>query len=299
MTNDRPFSDGTTTLSGAKPIAILSYHQTRRPPRRGVPVRTLVLPPWRFALQLRTLKALGWTGLSMRDLEPYLRGEKTGKVFGITLDDGYLNNFEHALPVLRQLGFTATAYIVTGQFGGSNVWDHAKGVPPVPLMDVSHMRAWHAAGMELGAHTRSHVDLTTCSDAVAREEIAGSRQDLEQALGIEVRSFSYPYGEHRPEHADMVREAGFTTATTIVSTRWREGDDLLRLPRISIHLENSLPRVVAQVTTSYEDWRQARIRRRTPAAVPASQPAQPSAASSAAAAAAAAATPLGGGIAAP
>ena len=294
MTSHRTPTSSTTALPGVRPIAILSYHQTRRPPPRGVPVRTLVLPPWRFALQLRTLKALGWTGLSMRDLEPYLRGDKAGKVFGITLDDGYLNNFEHALPVLRDIGFTATAYIVTGQFGGSNVWDHPKGVPHVQLMDVPQMRAWHAAGMDLGAHTRRHVDLTTCSDAVARDEIVGSKQDLEQALGIEVRSFSYPYGEHRPDLAEVAREAGFTTATTIVSTRARQGDDLLRLPRISIHLQDSLPRIVAQVSTGFEDWRQERMRQRMPPAVPAAQPAQPETVSSAATA-----PPLGGGIAAP
>jgi peptidoglycan/xylan/chitin deacetylase (PgdA/CDA1 family) len=263
-----------TAASAARPIAILSYHQITKPPRRGVPVRTLVLPTWRFALQLRTLKALGWTGLSMRDLEPYLHGQKSGKVFGITLDDGYLNNFENALPVLRAVGFTATAYIVTGQFGGSNVWDHAKGVPPAPLMDLPQLRGWLDAGMEIGAHTRNHVDLTTCSDAVAREEIVGSKHDLEQALGIEVRTFSYPYGEHRPEHADMVREAGFTTATTIIKKRSRLGDDLLRLPRISIQLENTLPRVVAQVSTGHEDRIYERARRRQQSAQPV-QPAQP------------------------
>lgn len=262
MAHDRPPVSITAPLQAARPIAILSYHQTKRAPPRGVPVRTLVLPPWRFALQLRTLKALGWTGLSMRDLEPYLRGERNGKVFGITLDDGYANNFEHALPILRNLGFTATSFVVTAQIGGSNVWDHGKGVPASPLMDLAQLRGWLDAGMELGAHTRNHVDLSTCSDTVARDEIAGSKRDLEEALGVEVRSFCYPYGEHRAEHADMARQAGYQTATTIVSTRARLGDDPMRLPRISIHLEDSLPRLVAQVTTGYEDWRQARIRRR-------------------------------------
>jgi len=259
---------------GGRPIAILSYHQTARPPRRGVPVRTLVLPPWRFALQMRTLKALGWTGLSLRDLEPHLRGGAGGKVFGITLDDGYLNNFENALPVLRSLGFTATAYFVSTQIGGTNVWDHAKGVPPVPLMRLEQMRAWAEAGMEVGAHTRTHIDLTTCSDAVAREEIAGSKEDLEQALGLPVRSFSYPYGEHLPEHVEMVRQAGFETAVTIVKRRQRQADDLLRLPRISIHLEDWLVRVVAQTTTSYEDRRYEKLRRRKHPLPPAS-PAAP------------------------
>jgi len=244
------------------PIAILSYHQTTTPPPRGTPVRSLVLPPRRFARQMLALRMLGYQGLSMRDLEPYLRGEKSGKVVGITLDDGYLNNFQEALPVLRDIGFTATAFIVSGQLGGSNVWDHPKGVPAAPLMDAAHLRAWMAAGMEIGAHTRHHVDLCKCDEATAREEIAGCKRDLEQVLGEEVRSFCYPYGEHRPEHAQIVREAGYASATTVVSSRVRTGDDLMRLPRISVHLEDSLALLLAQVSTDYEDWRLARPGRR-------------------------------------
>ncbi|HYD77475.1 polysaccharide deacetylase family protein [Ramlibacter sp.] len=250
----------TAQRTARRPIAILSYHQTTRPPARGTPVRSLVLPPRRFARQLWCLRLLGWRGLSLGDLEPYLSGEKTGKVFGITLDDGYLNNFEEALPVLREVGFTATAFIVTSQIGGSNVWDHGKGAPPAPMMDLGHLRAWLAAGMDIGAHTRNHVNLCTCDAETARAEIAGSKHDLEQALGIEVRSFSYPYGEHRPEHVQMVRDAGYTLGTTIVSSRARPDDDPACLPRISVHLHDRLPRVLAQVTTDYEDWRMRRNR---------------------------------------
>lgn len=244
------------------PIAILSYHQTASPPRRGTPVRSLVLPPSRFARQMRALRLMGYQGLSMQDLEPYLRGEKAGKVVGITLDDGYLNNFEMALPILQEVGFTATSFAVSAELGGSNRWDHGKGVPPVPLMDVPHMKGWIAAGMEIGAHTRHHVNLCECNDAVAEEEIAGSKLDLERALDTEVRSFSYPYGEHRAEHAEMARRAGFATGTTIVSSRARAEDDPMRLPRISVHLEDWLPRLLLQVATNYQDWRMARASRR-------------------------------------
>lgn len=245
-----------------RPIAILSYHQTTRPPARGTPVRSLVLPPRRLARQLWSLRLLGWRGLSLRELAPYLSGEKTGKVFGITLDDGYLNNYEEALPVLREVGFTATAFIVSSQIGGSNVWDHAKGAPPTPLMGLGHLRGWLDAGMEIGAHTRNHANLCDCDADTARDEIAGSKHALEQALGIAVRSFSYPYGEHRPEHAQMVREAGYTLATTIVSSRARPEDDPALLPRISVHLHDRLPRLLAQVTTDYEDWRMRRPKNR-------------------------------------
>lgn len=258
MQNNTQETGGNATARPGRPIPILSYHQTAKPPRRGTPVRTLVLPPWRFAVQLRTLRMLGWQGLSMRELEPYLRGEKTGKVFGITLDDGYLNNFEHALPVLRELGFTATAYCVSSQVGGSNAWDHGQGAPSVPLMDVAHMRAWMAAGMEIGAHTRSHVYLRRVEPSKAWEEITGCKADLEAQIGSEVRSFCYPYGDHDASHAEMARQAGYATATTIISSRAQVGDDLMRLPRISVHLYDRLPWFLAQVTTGFEDWRMRR-----------------------------------------
>lgn len=241
------------------PIPILSYHQTEAAPPRGLPYRGLVLPPARFARQMKALRALGYEGLAMRDLEPYLRGEKRGKVVGITLDDGYLNNFANALPILRDVGFTATSFVVSGQFGGSNVWDHEKGIAPSRLMDVAHLKAWLAAGMEVGAHTRNHANLLECGEARAREEIAGSKADLEQALGIEVRHFCYPYGNHSAELAQMVRRAGYVTGTTVVSTRTHWDDDVMTLPRISVHMSDYLPFWLPKVCTGYEDWRTGRV----------------------------------------
>ena len=54
---------------------------------------------------MQLLKWMGYTGLSMRNLEPYLCGERQGKVVGITFDDGYQNNLQYALPTLKKMGF--------------------------------------------------------------------------------------------------------------------------------------------------------------------------------------------------
>ncbi len=239
------------------PIPILTYHQVDEPPARGVPYRSLVVSPGAFARQMGLLKMLGYDGLSMSALEPYLRGDKTGKVVGITLDDGYVNNIENALPVLRHYGFSATCYIVSGQLGGSNVWDHGKGVPSQRLMDASLLKEWLAGGQEVGAHTRSHVDLLKADDATAREEIIGCRRDLELLLGVPVRHFCYPYGFHRPEHAVMVREAGYASATTTQRARSIASDDLFELPRVPVLRTTSWPLLWLKVATAYEDRKRA------------------------------------------
>jgi peptidoglycan/xylan/chitin deacetylase (PgdA/CDA1 family) len=234
-------------------IPILTYHQVDRPPASGVPFRSLVVSPGAFARQMGMLKALGYQGLSMSALEPYLRGERSGKVVGITFDDGYLNNLQHALPALLQHGFSATCYVVSGQVGGSNVWDQAKGVPSRPLMNHTELGTWMAGGQEVGAHGRSHADLLHADEATAQDEIAGCKRELEQRLGREVRHFCYPYGSHRPEHADMARAAGYVTATTTRRSRASPGADMYALPRVPVLRTTSLPLLWLKLASRYED----------------------------------------------
>jgi peptidoglycan/xylan/chitin deacetylase (PgdA/CDA1 family) len=240
-----------------QPIPILTYHQVDTPPAQGVPYRGLVVPPGHFARQMALLRALGYRGLSMTALEPYLRGEQTGKVAGITFDDGYVNNLQHALPALQRHGFSATCYVVSGQIGGTNVWDHEKGVPASRLMDEAQLTAWIAGGQEIGSHTRNHVNLTAADATTAREEIAGCRADLQQRLGVEVRHFCYPYGAHGPEHAEMARSAGYVTATTTMRSRTDSTDGLFALPRVPVLRSTSLPVLWLKVATRYEDRKRA------------------------------------------
>ena len=213
---------------------ILMYHQIDVTPARGTPLRGLTVSPGRFARQMALLRHLGWRGVSMSELEPYLRGERHGKVVGLTFDDGYRNNLDHALPVLQANGFTATCYVLSDPFEGRNAWDDAIGMTQKPLFTPQDMRAWVAGGMEIGAHSRHHADLTTIDIASARDEIAGCKQALEAVIGREVRHFCYPYGRYRDEHVALAREAGYATATTTERGRARVGDDLLQLPRIMV-----------------------------------------------------------------
>lgn len=235
-------------------IPILMYHQIDVPPPSGTPLRGLVVSPGAFARQMLLLKLLGYRGLSMRDLEPYLTGEKQGRVVGITFDDGYQNNLHHALPVLRKHGFTATCYAVSSKIGGTNSWDQGL-VAEKPLMTEADWRVWLAAGMDIGSHTRTHADLNQASADQAREEIAGSKRELENTLGCEVRHFCYPYGRFSAEHSQMAREAGYVTATTTRRGRMHAGDDPMTLRRVLVAQATHLLHFALKVGTTYEDRR--------------------------------------------
>jgi len=217
-------------------------------------MRSLYVSPTSFALQMRTLALLGYTGLSMGALMPYIRGEKTGQVIGITFDDGYVNNLYHALPVLKQLGFSSTCYVVSELLGQSNVWDHAQGIASAPLMDLSQLQAWQSGGQEIGSHTRHHVDLTAIDAQTCQIEIQTSRVDLSHRLGTDIQQFCYPYGRYTQQHIDMVQAAGYVAATTTQRGKVHPAaDHLLELRRIPVVRSTALPQFLLKVLSSYED----------------------------------------------
>jgi peptidoglycan/xylan/chitin deacetylase (PgdA/CDA1 family) len=235
-------------------IPILMYHQIDEPPPRGTPLRGLIVAPSSFAWQMRMLRLMGYKGLSMRDLEPFLKGERQGKVVGITFDDGYQNNLVHALPVLKANNFTATCYGVSSMVGGTNSWDEGK-VAQKTLMTRQDWLAWHGAGMDVGSHTQTHANLKELPDEAARQQIVQSKDELQQLLGAEVRHFCYPYGWFNSEHEDMVRVAGFITATSTRRGRVQAGDNPYALNRVMVARATNSIQFAAKIITRYEDWK--------------------------------------------
>lgn len=241
--------------ANATPIPILVYHQIDSAPKKGAPFRGLYVSPAAFARQMALLKLLGYQGLSMTDLQPYLRGEKTGKVVGITFDDGYLNNLTNALPVLQKYGFTSTCYVVDGLLGQTNVWDANIGIAQTPLMTVEQLLQWQAGGQEVGAHTQNHLDLSLTEAFDAQREIADSKLFLAQILGKRIQHFCYPYGKFTGSHTDMVDAAGYETATTTMRGRVHSAANMLTLSRVPVLRSTSLPAFWLKVATKYEDNR--------------------------------------------
>lgn len=240
-----------------QPIPVLVYHQIDSAPPKGRPFRSLVVSPSTFARQMRLLKWLGYTGLSMTGLQPYLSGDLVGKVVGITFDDGYLNNLTYALPVLMRHGFSSTCYAVSSLLGKTNVWDAGVGIAQTPLMNEVQLRQWVAGGQEVGSHTQSHINLLDADDAACQTEIAQGQAALDAVVNGPITHFCYPFGRYAPRHVDMVNAQGFVTATTTQRSRCHAGMSLLELPRVPVLRSTSLPVFWLKLASRYEDKRRA------------------------------------------
>lgn len=246
--------DGTTPTPGCA-LPILMYHNIARAPRDLSVYRSLYVSPAAFSRQLWLLHRLGYTGLSMSAAMPYLRGERQGRVVVLTLDDGYADNLESAMPLLQKFGFSATVYVVSGAIGQFNVWDAQRLGIRKRLMTAVELRQWAAGGMEIGAHTLTHPRLTGCDDRSLHDEIHGSRVELEDVTGVAVTQFCYPYGDVDDRVAAATRAAGYAAATATRRGRAVPGSNLWRLPRVQIARHHLLPQFAMRTLTGYEDRR--------------------------------------------
>ncbi|MGI8558882.1 MAG: polysaccharide deacetylase family protein [Solirubrobacteraceae bacterium] len=136
----------------------------------------------------------------------------------LTFDDGYADLGQTALPILEAVGYSAVVFVVTGHVGSTNAWDEALGGGGHELLDARAIRSWSRRGIEFGAHTRSHPDLSRLSLNDAQREVMGSKRDLEAIVEKPVPSFAYPYGSHDSTVRTVVASA-FAIAFTVVEGR--------------------------------------------------------------------------------
>jgi len=156
----------------------------------------------------------------------------------ITFDDGYLDNFEVAAPILRSLQLPATFFIASG-FIGSRViapWDAELARPP-GWMSWDHVRSLLAQGFEIGAHTDTHIDMGSADERTVRAELEVSKQKIRREIGISVQLFAYPFGSRQnitQRARELVRELGFICCASCYGGVNAVGTNPYHLKRIPI-----------------------------------------------------------------
>lgn len=175
-------------------MSVALYYHRVGPFRDGAP-RKMTVTPENFRAQMA---AIG-KGAGACSLDDAAAG-KPG--VAITFDDGFRDCLEFALPELRARRFPAAFFIVAGLVGKTDEWMRVTKHPPERLMDWDDLKRLRDEGFTIGSHTMTHT-------VVTREEVVESRRVLEERLGVPVRHFAYPRGEHAPESVAWVRDAGY------------------------------------------------------------------------------------------
>jgi peptidoglycan/xylan/chitin deacetylase (PgdA/CDA1 family) len=171
----------------------------------------------------------------------------------LTVDDGFVDNYELMLPLLKKYGFKAVVYVVTGET--YNRWDvEASENPdkPFPLMTNEQIKAMAESGyIEIGGHTLSHPFLSKLSYKEQKQEIEQNKFELESIIGKPLTSFAYPYGDLDENSKEIARELGFDFAVATNSGPLAFHQDLYQIRRIAIFPKTSVLGLWRKVTGNY------------------------------------------------
>jgi peptidoglycan/xylan/chitin deacetylase (PgdA/CDA1 family) len=192
-------------------VLILNYHRVGVPPP-GCRIRGAYVTPEILAWQLCLLKARGAEFVRVSD--GVRRGCAPGLV-ALTFDDGYSDNLELGLPVIKAAGAVATVYAVTGDVGKKAlVWPEARNDTPADLMGWEDLRRLESEGWEIGSHAAGHVYLARRAPEEQRALVARSWSDIEANLGHPPASFAYPYGSYDDNTVKILQDLGCAAAVT-------------------------------------------------------------------------------------
>src|SRR6266571_5333355 len=162
-----------------------------------------------FARQMRALARTGWRTLTLDEFAD--RSDPAEhRVFLLTFDDGYASLADYAYPLLADLGYTATTFLVTDYVGRMNTWDLRYSWRRLPHLDWRAIETWQGRGFDFGSHTASHARLTWLDDPRAGDELARSRAALVARLGRAAgRAIAYPFAATDARVERLARAAGY------------------------------------------------------------------------------------------
>lgn len=244
--------------SGRAPVMVLFYHRVADDRPNDWTCRFSV-----FARQIRWLKR-HYDLVSLAEAQQRLRsGSNRRPAVSVTFDDGYAENCQHAIPLLLDEGVPCTYFVSTRHVLDAAPFPHdvARG-EPLPPNTIDELRQMAAAGIEIGAHTRTHCDLGQIDDAsTLHNEVVVAGQELAAALGRPVRYFAFPYGQYANLNQlvfQTARLAGYEAICSAYGGYNFPGDDAFHLQRI--HADDGMLRFKNWLTL---DPRKLSVRRYT------------------------------------
>lgn len=216
--------------------------------------RYLTISAELFERQLATLRRRAFRGGDLRALEELAAGRSSGPTAFLTFDDGFRDNFETALPLLREYGFPAFVFVLPPLLdaGGPLDWpemraDREHHAATMRSVDWPTLEKMKDGGFEVGSHTLTHAHLPRLGGERLREELWQSRAAIRERLGS-CDTLAYPFGEWSPEVAAAAAECGYRFAFTLPTTSGQRGAAPLSIPRVNVDFRDDERRFAAKLS---------------------------------------------------
>lgn len=214
-------------------VPILMYHYISVPPADADIYRTdLSVTPENFREQIVYLAENGYTPIDLYQLSAAVAAqiELPEKPVILTFDDGYLDNYENAFPILQEFGFVGTFFIITdladqGAEGYAN-WEQLEEMA--------------AAGMRLETHTKNHPDLSTMGRNDVIFQALGSQETIAAHIGYTPRYLCYPGGRYNDETMQILSELDMWGAVTTQGGAWNGFADRYEWSRQRMRYETTM-----------------------------------------------------------
>jgi len=201
-------------------VPIILYHRIDISPINS----QYYVPPAKFEEEMKLLHDWGYTTITTELLIKAITegADLPPRPLLITFDDGHLNNYTTAFPIMKKYGFTGVLYIVANYMGVDQ------------YMNADQIKEMASAGWEVGSHGISHSDLTALEPYRQRYEVVESRTLLEEKLGVPVLTIAYPFGISNSGVIDYAHFAGYVGGMSLGFTYDQGVSNLYTLQRRDI-----------------------------------------------------------------
>lgn len=220
-----------TVLRKLKEVSVLMYHRVveSRPAHSKFNV---FIEKKKLEEQIKSLIDRGFEFITFKDLA---NGIKVNKPIILTFDDGYEDNYNNLLPLLKKYTAKAVIFCLGNRLVENNIWDEKLGEAKISLMSNKQIKECHDSGLvEIASHGLNHNHMTKLSDTEVKREFEQSKTNLERIIDDKVFSFAYPYGDYSNREKNLANLSGYHFAIGTVNGPLKLTEDFYAIRRIQV-----------------------------------------------------------------
>jgi peptidoglycan/xylan/chitin deacetylase (PgdA/CDA1 family) len=218
-------SEPSNLINDNKGIPVLYYHSVKESADNEVTIK-----PEKLREELKYIHDEGYITLTMKQVKEYILNNSPipEKSILITFDDGYMDNYYSAFPLLKEFNMTATIFCIASELDGSY------------YLSKEAIKEMCDYGIDIESHTVSHPHLNKLQYDKQLSELTESKKTLEGITGKEITSIAYPFGDYNDDSMKAAKEAGYILGFTTKLGLSDRNDNPLKLDRIYINSEYNM-----------------------------------------------------------